>query len=72
MLRVERGLSRQQLAQALGVHPQTIGYLERGEYAPSLAVALKIAKLFGLPVETIFSLEPFAPLTVYELSRRPS
>jgi len=72
MLRVERGLSRQQLADALGVHPQTIGYLERGEYAPSLAVALKVARLFGLPLEAIFSLESFAPLTPDELSRRPS
>jgi DNA-binding XRE family transcriptional regulator len=63
MLRAERGLSRQQLADAVGVHYQTIGYIERGQYAPSLAVALRLAKWFGLPVETIFSLAPFPPLT---------
>ncbi|GAA5151947.1 hypothetical protein GCM10023321_19870 [Pseudonocardia eucalypti] len=54
-LRLERGLSRHQLAEALGLHPRTIGYLEQGEWEPSLAVALKIARLFDLPVEAIFS-----------------
>lgn len=54
-LRLERGLSRQQLAEALGLRPRTIVYLEQGEYEPSLAVALKIARLFDLPVEAIFS-----------------
>jgi putative transcriptional regulator len=36
VLRTERGISRRQLAEALGVHYQTVGYLERGEYSPSL------------------------------------
>jgi putative transcriptional regulator len=36
-LRLEKGLSRQQLADAAGVHYQTVGYLERGEYNPSLS-----------------------------------
>lgn len=54
-LRLERGVSRLQLAKALGLHPQTLGYLEQGEFQPSLAVALKIASLFQLPVEAIFS-----------------
>ena len=62
MLRVERGVSRRQIADALGVHYQTIGYLERGEYSPSLHLALKIAAYFEVPVEVIFSLEPFARL----------
>lgn len=62
MLRAERGLSRRQLAVALGVHYQTIGYIERGEYAPSLEIGLKAAQYFGLPVESLFSLEPFEPL----------
>jgi DNA-binding XRE family transcriptional regulator len=70
MLRSERGLSRQQLADAVGVHYQTIGYIERGEYAPSLAVALRLAKLFELPVEVIFSLAPFSPLTGAQLLDR--
>ena len=62
MLRAERGMSRQQLAEALGVHYQTIGYLERGEYSPSLFLALRIAALFQLPVDAIFSLQPFPVL----------
>lgn len=62
-LRAERNLSRRQVAEAVGVHYQTIGYLERREYNPSLAMALRIAALFGLPVEAIFSLEPMAPLS---------
>lgn len=63
VLRAERGLSRRQVADAVGVHYQTIGYLERGEYNPSLALALRIAAFFDLPVEAIFSLEPMAPLS---------
>lgn len=59
MLRAERGVSRRDLATALGVHYQTIGYLERGEYSPSLHLALRIAAYFEVPVEVIFSLEPF-------------
>ncbi|GAB3818912.1 helix-turn-helix transcriptional regulator [Tessaracoccus terricola] len=62
MLRAERGISRRQLADALGVHYQTVGYLERGEYSPSLEIALRIAGYFEVPVEVIFSLEPFPRL----------
>lgn len=62
MLRVERGISRRQLAEALGVHYQTIGYLERGEYSPSLQLALQLADYFGVGVEVIFSLRPFPRL----------
>ena len=62
MLRAERGVSRRQLADALGVHYQTVGYLERGEYAPSLFVALRIAEFFDVPVEVAFSLHPFPRL----------
>jgi DNA-binding XRE family transcriptional regulator len=51
MLRAERGVSRRQLADALGVHCQTIGYLERSEYSPSLYLALRIAEYFEIPVE---------------------
>ncbi|MFK7886996.1 MAG: helix-turn-helix transcriptional regulator [Gammaproteobacteria bacterium] len=57
-LRADRGLTRQALADAAGVHYQTIGYLERGEYAPSLVLVLKLAVLFDVPVEHIFSLTP--------------
>jgi DNA-binding XRE family transcriptional regulator len=62
MLRAERGISRRDLSEALGVHYQTIGYLERGEYSPSLFLALKIAEYFEVPMEVIFSTEPFARL----------
>jgi DNA-binding XRE family transcriptional regulator len=63
VLRAERGLSRQDLADALGVNYQTIGYLERGEYNPSLDLALRAAEYFGLPVEAVFSRQPFAPMS---------
>lgn len=69
VLRTERGLSRQQLAESLGVNYQTIGYLERGEYNPSLELALRIAELFALPVEAVFSRAPFAPLSQMIYSR---
>ena len=62
MLRAERGISRRQLADALGVHYQTIGYLERGEYSPSLHLALRIAEYFEVPVEVVFSTKPFPRL----------
>lgn len=62
-LRADRGLSRRELADAVGVHYQTIGYLERGEYKPSLVMALRIAALFELPVEAIFSLNEFRPMS---------
>ena len=60
MLRAERGVSRRELSEALGVHYQTIGYLERGEYSPSLFLALRIAEYFEVPIEVVFSTEPFA------------
>lgn len=63
LLRVEQGVSRRELADALGVHYQTIGYLERGEYNPSLHLALRIAEFFGVPVEVIFSTQPFPRLS---------
>jgi putative transcriptional regulator len=59
MLRAERGISRRQLADALGVHYQTIGYLERGEFSPSLHLALRIAQYFEVAIEVVFSTEPF-------------
>lgn len=55
-------MSRKDLAEAVGVNPQTIGYLERGDYAPSVELALKIAAAFSAPVEMIFSLKPFESL----------
>ena len=71
VLRAERGISRQQLADAVGVNYQTIGFLERGEYGPSLKLAFQIADFFALPVEAIFSTQPLKPLSqqVYTVSR---
>ena len=71
VLRADRGVSRKELAEAVGVHPQTIGYVERGEYSPSLALALRIARYFDLPVEAVFALEPLPSLS-QELLRRTS
>ena len=72
VLRAERGISRQQLADAMDVNYQTIGFLERGDYTPSLELAFKIAEHFGLPVEAVFSPRPFRTLSeqVYELHKR--
>lgn len=56
-VRTSLGLSRQQLAELVGVHYQTIGYLERGEYSPSLVLALRIADQLKTPVEELFWLK---------------
>ena len=68
LLRTERGLSRKQLAADLNVNYQTIGYLERGDFNPSLELALQLAEYFDMPVEAMFSLKPFKPLS--EVIRR--
>ncbi len=67
VLRAERNLSRQDLADAIGINFQTIGYLERGDYNPSLELAFKLSEFFGLPIEAIFSRTAFKPLseTIY-------
>lgn len=75
MLRAERQMSRKDLAAAVDVHYQTIGYIERGEYSPSLVLAMTISQHFDLPVDAVFSLTPFAPLSAQDLpypsSRHP-
>ena len=63
VLRAERGLSRQDVAEAVGVNYQTIGYIERGDYNPSLELAFRLSELFGVPIEAIFSREPMRPLS---------
>jgi putative transcriptional regulator len=62
LLRTEHGLSRQELAEKVGVNYQTVGFIERGDYSPSLELAFKIANVFGVLVTTVFSDEPFEPL----------
>ena len=54
-LRAERSWSQADLAQALGVSRQTVNALETGRYDPSLPLAFKIARVFGQPIESIFS-----------------
>ena len=62
-LRADRGLSRQELANAIGVNYQTIGYLERGDYNPSLELAFRLSEVLGVPVEAIFSRTPMRPMS---------
>jgi len=52
-------MSRATLAELVEVNVQTIGSLERGDYYPSLDLALRLAEVFTLPVEAIFSRTPF-------------
>jgi DNA-binding XRE family transcriptional regulator len=62
LLRTEAGISRQELADKVGVNYQTIGFIERGDYAPSLELAFAIAGAFGVAITTVFSDMPFKPL----------
>src|ERR1700731_1223262 len=71
VLRPERQLSRPQLGDAVGVNYQTIGYIERGEYNPSLELAFRFAEVFGLPIEAIFSRQPLRPLSEKRYPRPP-
>ena len=50
-------LSRQDLADAVGVHYQTIGYIERGEYSPTLALGLRLAQALNCSIEDLFQLK---------------
>ena len=72
MVRAERKVTRRTLAEAVGAHYQTIGHIERGQYNPSLDLALRIAEYFRLPVEALFSLEPFRPLTDEVYGKNPT
>jgi putative transcriptional regulator len=62
VLRADANLSRQQLADKLQVNYQTIGFIERGDYIPSLELVFKIASVFDVEISTIFSEKPFKPL----------
>ena len=53
-IRKERGIKQEELAAALEVSRQTIGSLENGRYNPSILLAFKIARYFGLTIEDIF------------------
>ena len=56
-IRQERGIRQDELAKALGVSRQTISSLENGRYDPSVQLAHKIAKLFGMSIEEVFLFE---------------
>ncbi len=56
-IRKERGIKQEELASALEVSRQTIGSLENGRYNPSIILAFKIARYFGLGIEDIFIYE---------------
>ncbi len=62
LLRTEQSLSRQELADKVDVNYQTIGFIERGDYSPSLELAFKIVEVFGVELTTVFSDRPFRPL----------
>jgi DNA-binding XRE family transcriptional regulator len=70
VLRRERGISRKELADVIGVNVQTVGYLEREEYNPSLDLAMRISEFFGLPIELIFATEPLKPMSEQLLEYR--
>ena len=54
VLRAERSWSQAELAERLAVSRQTVNALETGKYDPSLPLAFKIARLFGLRIEDVF------------------
>jgi len=55
--RAEHDFSQADVAQHIGVSRQTINSIETGRYVPSAVLALKLARLFSMPLETLFSLE---------------
>ena len=63
LFRAEKGLTRTELAKLVEVNPQTIGFLERGTYSPSVELALKLALALDVAVDELFSLEPFPALS---------
>lgn len=56
-LRARHDLTQEQLAQAVGVTRQTILAIEKGNYSPSVVLALRIAQVLQVPVEEVFWLE---------------
>ncbi len=61
-LRFEKGeMTQQQLADLVGVTRQTIIAMEQGKYAPSLPLAFRIARAFGVPLESVFQYESVSP-----------
>lgn len=57
--RVDRNLSRKALAELIEVHPQTIGAIERGQFNPTIEIALRLSGALGVGLEALFSRAPF-------------
>lgn len=57
IFRAERRMTQQQLADAVKVSRQTVNAIESGRFIPSTVLALKVAQIFGKPVEEVFTLE---------------
>jgi putative transcriptional regulator len=55
--RAKYDMKQEELAEKVGVRRETIGNLEKGKYNPSLVLAWNIAKVFGVPIEDIFTIE---------------
>ena len=53
-IRKARGMNQEELAKALGVSGQTISSLENGRYNPSVELAYKLSKYFGMTIEEVF------------------
>ena len=56
-IRKARGVNQEKLAKALGVSRQTISSLENGRYNPSIELAYKLSKYFGMTIEEVFIFE---------------
>ncbi len=56
-IRKERGIRQEEFAKTMGVSRQTISSLENGRYNPSITLAYKIAKYFGMTIEEVFIFE---------------
>ena len=56
-IRKERGIRQEEFAKSMGVSRQTISSLENGRYNPSITLAFKIAKYFGMTIEEVFVFE---------------
>jgi putative transcriptional regulator len=54
--RIQKQMTQEELAAEIGVSRQTVIALEKGNYVPSILLALKLAKVFKVPVETLFTL----------------
>ncbi len=55
--RAKINVNQHEMGKLVGVSRQTISQIERGDYSPSVTLALKIAQIFGVPVEEIFQYE---------------